>query len=431
MTIIRGTESDLTIPPLSSPVKELVERGLLRLDWARDHMPVLAAIRARLVKSGALRGLRVGMALHVEAKTGVLALTLREAGAKVRLASCNPLSTDDSVAAALREHHSLETFARKGESNEEYYDNLNRVLDLKPDFVVDDGADLIHLLHTQRRELLPGVRGGNEETTTGVVRLRAMARDGELKFPVVAVNDSHAKYLFDNRYGTGQSAFDGIMTATNLLIAGKTFVVVGYGWVGKGIALRAKGLGAQVVVTEVDPIRALEARMEGFQVMPIAEAIGQADFVVTATGVKDVVGEEHLRLAKDGCILANAGHFDHEVSRKALEGFAKERRRVRDHVEEFTLPGGRRLYLLAEGRLVNLAAGQGHPAEIMDMSFAVQALGLEYLVANHANLAPGVHELPRSVDEEVCRLKLQAMGIRLDELTEDQRRYREGWREGT
>ncbi len=426
-----GNRKDLGGAELPRTVQELVERGVLRVDWARAHMPVLSQIRGRLIKAGILKGAKVAMALHVEAKTGVLALALREAGARVRLASCNPLSTDDAVAAALREHHGLETFARRGESKEEYYENLNHVLDLEPDYVVDDGADLIYLLHTKRRELLPAVKGGNEETTTGVVRLRAMAREGELKFPVVAVNDSYAKYLFDNRYGTGQSTMDGIMTATNLLIAGRTFVVAGYGWVGRGVALRAKGMGAQVIVTEVDPIRALEARLEGFQVMPMAEAIAQADFVVSATGVKDVVTAEHLRVAKDGCVLANSGHFDNEISRKALEVASKGHRRVREHVEEFNLDGGRKVYLLAEGRLVNLAAGQGHPAEIMDMSFSVQALGLQYLVENHTTLAPGVHELPRAVDEEVARLKLQFLGIALDRMTEEQRRYQEGWREGT
>lgn len=403
----------------------------MRLDWARDHMPVLAAVRARLVKSGALDGIKIGMALHVEAKTGVLALTLIEAGAEVRLASCNPLSTDDSVATALNERYNLETFARKGETAEEYYRNLESVLDMGPDFVVDDGADLIYLLHTRRRDVLQGVKGGNEETTTGVVRLRAMAREGQLRFPVLAVNDSQAKFLFDNRYGTGQSAIDGIMVATNLLIAGKVFVVAGYGWVGRGVALRAKGMGAQVVVTEVDPIRALEARMEGFEVMPIGKAITLADFVVAATGVKDVVRREHLLVAKDGCILANAGHFDNEISRKSMEEEAKSVRKVREHVEEFTLRNGRRLNLLAQGRLVNLAAGQGHPAEIMDMSFSVQALALSHLVENHGGMSPGVHELPKSIDTEVCRLKLAALGVAIDELTEEQVRYRQSWREGT
>jgi adenosylhomocysteinase len=394
-------------------------------------MPVLAAVRERLIASGALKGVKVGMALHVEAKTGVLALSLKEAGAKVRLASCNPLSTDDSVARALREHHKLEVFARKGEERDEYYSNLHKVLDLEPDYVVDDGADLIFLLHSERRQLLEGVKGGNEETTTGVTRLRAMAAEGALRFPVIAVNDAYMKYLFDNRYGTGQSTMDGIMTATNLLIAGKRFVVAGYGWVGRGIALRAKGMGAQVVVTEVDPIRALEARLDGFEVTTMTEAIREADFVVSATGVKDVVRSEHLAVAKDGCILANSGHFNNEVSREALLASCKGHRKVREFVEEFVLADGRKVYLLGEGRLINLVAGQGHPAEIMDMSFSVQALALLYHLRHPGELPPGVHILPREVDEEVARIKLSAMGISIDELTEEQRRYVKGWREGT
>ncbi len=371
------------------------------------------------------------MALHVEAKTGILALTLQEAGATVRLASCNPLSTDDSVAAALREAHHLETFAHRGETREEYYQNLEHVLDVKPDYVIDDGADLILLLHGRRRELLDGVKGGNEETTTGVVRLRAMARDGALKFPVMAVNDAYMKYLFDNRYGTGQSAMDGIMAATNLLLAGRRFVVAGYGWVGRGIALRARGMGALVVVTEVDPVRAIEARLDGFEVLPMAEAIGIADFVVSATGVKEVVTAKHMATAKEGVVLANAGHFDNEIPRIMLEQISTSHRRVREFVEEFVLRDGRRAYLLGEGRLVNLVAGQGHPVEIMDMSFSVQALALRHLVQKGRGLTPGVYPVPREVDEEVARLRLRTWGIAIDELTPAQRAYREEWREGT
>jgi len=411
-------------------VSELVERGVLRLEWARAHMPVLRAVREALVASKALKGLRIGMALHTEAKTGVLALSLQEAGAKVRLASCNPLSTDDSVAAALNEKFGLETYAKKWETTDQYYENLNKVLDLKPDLVIDDGADLIYLLHTKRRELLRGIRGGNEETTTGVIRLRAMAKDGKLELPVIDVNDAKMKHLFDNRYGTGQSTMDGIMTATNLLIAGKTFVVAGYGWCGRGIAARAKGLGANVIVTEVDPVKAIEAAMDGFRVMPMAEAVTVADFMVSATGVKDIVTEPHFSSMKDGCVLANAGHFDNEVSKTDLERIGK-RRRVREFVDEYALPDGKRLYLLAEGRLVNLAAGQGHPVEIMDMSFAIQALCAEHLARHATSLPKQVVPVPVEIDDRVARLKLAAMSMSLDTTSPEQRRYLESWTEGT
>ena len=411
-------------------MSELAERGALRLEWARTHMPVLAAVRAELVKSKALKGLKIGMALHTEAKTGVLALTLKEAGASVRLASCNPLSTDDSVAAALNERFGLETYAKKWETTDQYYENLNKVLDLGPDLVVDDGADLIHLVHTKRTELLEGVRGGNEETTTGVIRLRAMEKDGKLGFPVIDVNDAKMKHLFDNRYGTGQSTMDGIMTATNLLIAGKTFVVAGYGWCGRGIASRARGLGAHVVVTEVDPVKAIEATMDGFPVMPMAEAVKIADFVVSATGVKDIVTESHLGDIKDGCVLANAGHFDNEISKADLERVGK-RRRVRELVDEYALKGGKKVYLLAEGRLVNLAAGQGHPVEIMDMSFSIQALCAGFLARSAASLGRRVVPVPQELDERVARLKLETMGVAIDALTKSQRRYLESWTEGT
>ena len=393
-------------------------------------MPVLAVVRKGLVESAALKGVKIGMALHTEAKTGVLALTLKEAGAKVRLASCNPLSTDDSVAAALNERFGLETHAKKWETTDQYYENLNRILDLEPDLVIDDGADLIHLLHTKRTDLLRSVRGGNEETTTGIVRLRAMEKEGKLAFPVVDVNDAKMKHLFDNRYGTGQSTMDGILTATNLLVAGKTFVVAGYGWCGRGIASRAHGLGANVVVTEIDPVKAIEATMDGFRVMPMAEAVTVADFIVSATGMKDVVREEHLRAIKDGCVLANAGHFDNEISKVDLERLGKKRR-VRDFVDEYAMNGGKKVYLLAEGRLVNLAAGQGHPAEIMDMSFSIQALCAEYLARQAAGLGKRVVPVPEEIDDRVARLKLETMGVAIDALTEDQRTYRETWSEGT
>ena len=412
-------------------MSELTERGARRLEWARDHMPVLAAIREQLKRSRAVKGLRIGMALHTEAKTGVLALTLREAGAEVRLASCNPLSTDDSVATALKEVHGLEVYAKKWQTTDEYYESLHKVLDLEPDLVIDDGADLIFLLHTKRRELIDRVRGGNEETTTGVIRLRSMEKDGELKFPVIDVNDAKMKHLFDNRYGTGQSTFDGIMTATNLLIAGKAFVVAGYGWCGRGIAMRAMGVGDRVIVTEIDPVRAIEASMDGFEVMPMQRAATVADFIVSATGDKDIVTAKHFRAFKDGVVLANAGHFNNEIALKDLEKAAKGKRHVREFVDEYTLPGGKRVCVLAEGRLVNLAAGQGHPVEIMDMSFAIQAVSAAHLARHAGELEPRVYPVPEALDDKVARLKLATMGVRIDELTPAQKKYLASWSEGT
>ena len=394
-------------------------------------MPVLAAIRAELERSKALKGVRIGMALHTEAKTGVLALTLREAGAEVRLASCNPLSTDDSVVAALKEVHGLDVYAKKWQTQDEYYESLHKVLDLKPELVIDDGADLVFLLHMKRRELLDQVRGGNEETTTGIIRLRSMEKDGQLKFPVIDVNDAKMKHLFDNRYGTGQSTFDGIMTATNLLVAGKAFVVAGYGWCGRGIAMRAKGMGARVIVTEIDPVRAIEASMDGFEVLPMAKAAKVADFIVTATGDKDVVTAKHIPALKDGVVLANAGHFNNEISIKDLERAAKSKRRVREFVDEYAVAGGKRIDVLAEGRLVNLAAGQGHPVEIMDMSFSIQAVSAAHLARHAGELEPRVYPVPEPLDEKVAHLKLKTMGIRIDSLSPAQKKYLESWHEGT
>ena len=410
---------------------DLLIKGVRRLEWANSHMPVLKEIRERLVKEQSLKGVKVGMALHVEAKTGMLAVSLARAGAKVRLASCNPLSTDDSVALALKEEYGIETYAKKWESTEEYYQNLNAVLDLDPDFVIDDGADLITMLHTQRQKQLPHVKGACEETTTGVIRLRAMAKEGKLKFPVISVNDAQMKYLFDNRYGTGQSTFDGWMNATNLLVAGKNLVVAGYGWCGKGVAMRAKGLGANVVVTEVNPIRAIEAKMDGFNVMPMLQAVTRADIIITVTGCKDIVTREHLEVIKDGCVLGNTGHFDNEVSKPALESYGSKPVRVRELVDQYDLPGNRRVYLIAEGRLMNLAAGQGHPAEIMDMSFSIQALSLEHLVKHHKTLKAEVYNVPPEMDEEVALIKLRTMGVDIDKLTPTQKKYLEAWQEGT
>lgn len=410
---------------------ELLRKGMERIEWARTHMKVLGDIRERMVKERTFDGLKVGMALHTEAKTAVLALTIKEAGAEVRLTSCNPLSTDDSVAYALNKEYGLETYAKKGQTNKEYYESLNKVLDVRPDYVIDDGADLIFLLHTKRKELLSKVKGANEETTTGVMRLRAMAQEGALKFPVMSVNDAYMKYLFDNRYGTGQSTMDGIMASTNLVIAGKNFVVAGYGWCGRGIAMRAKGMGADVVVCEVDPIRAIEAKLDGFAVMPMRQAARNADFIVSATGCKDVVTAEDIKAMKDGCVLANSGHFDNEISKSALEKMAKKHKKVRESVEEYQLKNGRKVYLLADGRLVNLAAGQGHPVEIMDMSFAIQALCLEYLDFSAQTLEPYVYDVPDYLDDMVARIKLRTMGIRIDKLSKGQQDYVRSWREGT
>ncbi len=409
----------------------LLDRGIKRLEWARDHMPVLAGVRERLKDEGVLEGVRVGMALHVEAKTGMLALTLEEAGAQVRLASCNPLSTDDSVSIALREHHGLATFACRGESDEEYYSHLDSVLDLVPQVVVDDGGDLVTLLHTRRTDLLEHVWGGCEETTTGVVRLRAMERDGALRYPVIDVNDAMMKHLFDNRYGTGQSTLDGIMSATNLLLAGRRMVVAGYGWCGRGIAMRARGMGARVTVTEVDPVRATEALLDGMDVAPMAEAIGDADFLVTVTGCASVVRPEHFLQAKDGIVVANAGHFDVELDLEGLRGISTEVMNVRDDVTRYVLEGGRRVDVLADGRLVNLAAGQGHPVEIMDMSFALQALSIAHIVRNKGKLEPGVHPVPRELDQEVAWAALATSGVSIDCLTDAQCEYMDSWKEGT
>jgi len=410
---------------------ELLEKGINRIEWAKTHMKVLAKIRERMVKEKVFEGMKVGMALHTEAKTAVLALTIQEAGAEVRLTSCNPLSTDDSVALALNKEYGLETYAKRGQSTKDYYDSLNKVLDIKPDYVIDDGADLIFLLHAKRKELLSRVKGANEETTTGIMRLRAMAQEGALKFPVMSVNDAYMKYLFDNRYGTGQSTMDGLMASTNLVIAGKNFVVAGYGWCGRGIAMRAKGMGADVTVCEVDPIRAIEAKFDGFAVQQMAEAAKTADIIVSATGCKDIVTASDLKVMKDGCVLANSGHFDNEISKQALLKMSSKHKIVRESVEEFTLKNGRKVYLLADGRLVNLAAGQGHPVEIMDMSFAIQALCLEYLDFRAQTLEPDVYEVPDHLDELVAKLKLETMGVKIDKLSKVQQTYVRSWREGT
>ncbi|XRP97010.1 adenosylhomocysteinase [Methanocaldococcus sp. 16A] len=407
----------------------LWKEGERKIQWAKQHMPVLGLIRERFKEEKPFEGITIGMALHLEAKTAVLAETLMKGGAEIAITGCNPLSTQDDVAAACAKK-GMHVYAWRGETVEEYYANLNKVLDHKPDIIIDDGCDLIFLLHTKRTELLDKILGGCEETTTGIIRLKAMEKEGALKFPVMDVNDAYTKHLFDNRYGTGQSALDGILRATNLLIAGKTVVVAGYGWCGRGVAMRAKGLGAEVVVTEINPIRALEARMDGFRVMKMEKAAEIGDIFITTTGCKDVIRKEHILKMKNGAILANAGHFDNEINKKHLEELAKSIKEVRNCVTEYDL-GDKKIYLLGEGRLVNLACADGHPCEVMDMSFANQALGAEYILKNHDKLEPRVYNIPYEQDLMIASLKLKSMGIEIDELTEEQKRYLEDWREGT
>ena len=403
--------------------------GRKKIEWAEERMKVLSRIRKIFEEEKPLEGVKVGMALHVEAKTAVLVKTLIAGGAEVAITGCNPLTTQDDVAEALR-REGVKCFARRGMSREEYYNALNRVLDEEPDVIIDDGADLIFLLHRERIEDAEKVIGASEETTTGVKRIKSMEREGILKFPVIAVNDAYTKYLFDNRYGTGQSTWDGILRATNMLIAGKTVVVAGYGWCGRGIAIRAKGLGARVIVTEVDEIRALEALMDGFEVMPMSEAAKVGDIFITATGNIDVIRREHFLLMKNGAILANAGHFNVEINLDELEELAKNVREVRKYVKEYDL-GNKKLYLLAEGRLVNLVAGDGHPIEVMDMSFSNQALAVRYLVENRGKLVNRVYRMPEDLDRFVAKLKLEVEGVRIDVMTEKQKRYVEDWRMGT
>ncbi|RLG08768.1 MAG: adenosylhomocysteinase [Thaumarchaeota archaeon] len=407
----------------------LSEKGFLLIEWASRHMPVLKQIRERFEKERPLEGIRIGACLHVTKETAVLIETLRAGGAEVALCGSNPLSTQDEVAAALASS-GVHVYAWRGETTDEYYWCVNRVIDHKPVITLDDGADLISTIHSSRTEALNGIIGGTEETTTGVIRLRAMARKGELKYPVIAVNDAYTKYLFDNRYGTGQSTIDGILRATNILLAGKNFVVCGYGWCGRGLAMRAKGMGANVIVTEVNPLRALEAVMDGFQVMPLIEAAEKGDIFITATGNYHVIRKEHMLKMKDGAIIGNSGHFNVEISIPDLEEISISKRTVRPNLEEYTLKNGRRIYLLAEGRLVNLASAEGHPSEVMDMSFSNQALCVEYL-AKRPKLKPQVYNVPREIDELVARLKLRGLNIRIDEMTEEQKEYLSSWEAGT
>jgi adenosylhomocysteinase len=419
--------------PAAGDVKDLslAEEGLRRIEWAAREMPVIGLIRRRFATEKPLRDVRISGCLHITTETANLALALRDGGAQVALCASNPLSTQDNVAASLVAHSGIPVFAIRGEDNDTYYGHIRSALEQRPQITLDDGADLVATIHKERRDLIPGLLGGTEETTTGVIRLRSMARDGALAYPIIAVNEADTKHLFDNRYGTGQSTIDGITRATNVLWAGKTVVVCGYGWCGKGVASRAHGLGAHVIVTEVQPVRALEAVMDGFRVMSLVQAAPLGDIFVTITGDVNVVDRHHLETMKDGAILSNSGHFNVELNLQALESMAEGRRQIRPSVEEFRLRDGRRLYLLAEGRLINLAAAEGHPASVMDMSFANQALSAEYLVLQEKRLPVAVHTVPREIDEEVARLKLAAMEITIDTLTEEQERYLASWQEGT
>ena len=411
--------------------KALADAGLARIEWAYQEMPVLRVLGERLGKQRPLEDIRISGCLHITTETANLARCLKAAGADVVLCASNPLSTQDDVAAALVTKFDIPVFAIRGESTEVYYQHINAALDHKPVITMDDGADLVSEIHKSRVELIDNMLGGTEETTTGVIRLRAMAAEGALRFPVIAVNDAMTKHLFDNRYGTGQSTLDGIIRATNILLAGKTFTVVGYGWCGRGIAMRAKGHGAKVIVTEVDPLRSLEAAMDGYRVMPLMDAARQSDFIVTATGDKHVVDQNHMEVMKDGCVLANSGHFNVEINIPALESMAVEKQRPRVSVDEYMLADGRRLRLLAEGRLVNLAAAEGHPSAVMDMSFANQVLTAVYLASQQHRLENTVHKVPEDIDREVAKLKLAAMNINIDALTGEQQHYLSSWQEGT
>jgi adenosylhomocysteinase len=411
---------------------DLAPGGRYRIEWAEREMPVLRLIRERFAKEKPLKGIRISGCLHVTTETANLAHTLQVGGADVALCASNPLSTQDDVAASLVANYEIPVYAIKGENNQTYYEHIHAALDHKPHITMDDGADLVGTLHKDRRDALQSVMGGTEETTTGVIRLRAMAADAVLEYPIIAVNDALSKHLFDNRYGTGQSTIDGVIRATNILIAGKTVVIAGYGWCSRGIAMRAKGLGANVVVTEVNPLKALEAVMDGFRVMPMVEAAAQGDIFITSTGDINVIDRHHFEAMKDGAILSNSGHFNVEINIPALEQMAEDSpRRVRPFVDEYRLQDGRKLYLLGEGRLINLAAAEGHPSAVMDMSFANQALCSEYIVTHAGELDKTVYSVPASIDEQIATLKLEAMGIKIDVLTSEQKAYLASWQEGT
>ncbi len=411
--------------------RALANEGIRRIEWAAREMPVIALARERFRKDQPLKGIRVAGCLHITTETANLLIALKEAGAEVTACASNPLSTQDDVAAALNVEYGITTYAIKGEDNETYYRHIHAALDSKPQVTMDDGCDLVATIHKDRRDLLPGIIGGTEETTTGVIRLHGMAKDGALMFPIIAVNDADTKHMFDNRYGTGQSTLDGVIRATNILLAGKNIVIAGYGWCGRGVASRARGMGAQVIVTEIDPIRALEAVMDGFRVMPMIEAAKIGDIFITVTGDLHVIDQAHLEVMKDGAIVANSGHFNDEINIGALESLSEGQRPVREFVQEYRIGDGRKIFLLGEGRLINLAAAEGHPASVMDMSFANQALSVEHVVLNQGKLKPGVYEVPKEIDQEIARLKLIAMGIGIDTLTEEQARYLASWESGT
>jgi len=408
----------------------LADEGLNRIMWAYRDMPVLRMIRERFSKEKPLKGIKISAALHVTTETANLMITLKEGGAQVYLCASNPLSTQDDVAASLVKHFDIPVFAIKGEDRDTYYKHIREVLSVEPNITMDDGADLVSTLHSEMKDKIKNIIGGTEETTTGVIRLKAMAKEGALLYPIIAVNDAMTKHMFDNRYGTGQSTIDGIMRSTNRLIAGRYFVVAGYGWCGKGVASRARGMGARVIVTEVDPIRALEAVMDGFEVMPMSEAAKIGDIFVTVTGDKNVITKEHFLSMKDGAIVANSGHFDVEIDIRSLEELASSKKEIRKGVTEYDI-NGKKIYLLGEGRLVNLANAEGHPASVMDMSFANQALSVEYLVNNKGKLSVGVYPVPEEIDKKVAQLKLESMGIKIDSLTEEQIKYLSDWKEGT
>jgi adenosylhomocysteinase len=410
---------------------KLAEKGRLRIEWANQSMPVLNIIRKRFEKEKPLKGVRIAACLHVTTETASLMQTLKAGGADVVICASNPLSTQDDVAASLVKHDKIPTFAIKGEDGKTYYKHIMSVLDIKPQMTMDDGADVVGVLHTRRKDLLAHVIGGTEETTTGVIRLRSMANTGVLQYPIIAVNDAQTKHFFDNRYGTGQSTIDGIIRATNRLIAGSVFVIAGYGWCGRGLAMRAKGMGANVVVTEIDPLKSIEAVMDGYQVMPMADAAKIGDIFVTVTGDIKVIRAEHFRAMKDGAIVCNTGHFNVEIDLEALDKMKKKKRQIREFVEEFTLPNGRKINVLGEGRLINLAAAEGHPSSVMDMSFANQALSAEFMLQNCTVLENDVYSVPQDIDTEIARLKLNAMGIKIDKLTPEQKKYLASWEMGT
>jgi adenosylhomocysteinase len=422
-----------TVTQTSFDIKniELADLGKRRIEWANQSMPVLQSIRKEFIKNQPLKGIRVSACLHVTTETANLAITLRDGGAEVVLCASNPLSTQDDVAASLVRDYGISVHAIKGEDNETYYKHILSALDHKPHMTMDDGADLVSTAFTKRQDVLPGIIAGTEETTTGVIRLRAMAKDGQLKYPIIAVNDALTKHMFDNRYGTGQSTMDGVIRCTNSLIAGSKFVIAGFGWCGRGLASRARGMGADVIVTEIDPTKAIEAVMDGYRVMSMAEASKIGDIFVTVTGNKNVIGRDHFDLMKNGAVVANSGHFNVEIDIPALEKMSSSKRQTRDFVDEYAMKDGRKIYLLGEGRLINLAAAEGHPASVMDMSFANQALAAEYLAKNHKSLEKKVYPVPEELDKKVARLKLEAMGVKIDKLTPEQEEYLASWSEGT